>query len=104
MFDERLTEIICGEFEGMEETPEMMKAAFQAFQIGGKGTERMDLFIKRNCDFCDWVMDEYKGKNILIVTHAANTRVINYYFNGKPKDYDFLKRVVDSGRVITLDN
>ena len=88
----------------MEETPEMMEAIFQAFQTGDKGTERIDSFIKRNCDFCDFVTSEYKGKNVLIVTHALNTRVINYYFNGKPKDYDFRKRVVDSGRVIIFGN
>jgi probable phosphoglycerate mutase len=104
VFDERLIEIVCGEFEGMEETPEMMKSAFQAFQTGDKGTERMDLFIKRNCDFCDLMMNEYNGKNILIVTHAYNTRVINYYFKGKPKDYDFLKRVVENGKGIILEN
>jgi len=104
IFDERLTEIVCGDFEGMEETPEMMKAAFQAFQTGDKGTERMDLFINRNCDFCDSVMDEYKGKNILIVTHAYNTRVINYCFKGKPKHYDFLERVVENGKAIMFEN
>ena len=104
IFDERLAEINCGEFEGMEETPEIMRTVIKASQTGDKGTERMDLFIKRNCDFCDLLMDKYKSKNILIVTHAANTRAINYYFNGKPKDYDFFKKVVDNGGVITLEN
>ena len=104
MFDERLVEINCGEFEGMEETTEMMKLLFQAFQTGDKGTERFDLFIKRNCDLCDLIIDEYKGKSILIVTHAANARVINYYFNGKPKDYDWTKQVSVIGGLITFEN
>ena len=104
IFDERLTEINCGEFEGMEETAEMMQALFQAFQTGAKGTERFDLFIKRNCELCSTINDEYKGKNVLIVTHAANVRVINYYFSGKPADYDWTKSVSVSGGLITFEN
>ena len=103
-FDERLIEIDCGEFEGMEETPDMMKALYQAFQSGDKGTERFDLFIKRNCDLCDLIIDKYKGKNVLIVTHAANARVINYYFTGKPQNYDWTKPVSKSGGLITFEN
>ena len=38
VFDERLAEMLCGEFEGMEETPKMMKAFWQAIQTGEKGT------------------------------------------------------------------
>ena len=104
IFDERLVEINCGEYEGMEETAEIMKLLFQAFQTGDKGTERFDLFIKRNCDICDLIMEEYKGKNVLIVTHAANARVINYYFNGKPNDYDWTKSISQSGGFITFEN
>lgn len=104
VFDERLTEINCGAFEGLEETPEMMKRAAQAIYNGDNGTERMDLFIKRNCDFCDFLKEKYKGKDVLVVTHAWNTRVFDYYFNGKPADYDFFQRVVDSGEVIQLEN
>jgi probable phosphoglycerate mutase len=104
VYDERLVELNCGEFEGMEETAEMWKQFIPAIQTGDKGTEKIDDFIHRNCEFCDDIMREYKGKNVLIVTHAANTRVINYYFKDKPENYDFLKRVVDSGRFINLEN
>jgi probable phosphoglycerate mutase len=102
--DERLSEIICGEFEGMEETPEMWKEFFLAVQSGDRGTERFDLFLKRNCDFCDLISQEHSGKNILIVTHAANSRVINYYFSGKPKDYDFKKAVAQNGEIVKFEN
>ena len=40
----------------------------------------------------------------MIVTHAANARIIDYYFKGKPKDYDFTKRVVEKGELITFEN
>lgn len=104
VFDERLSEINCGEFEGTEETAETMKLFWQAITSGDKGTENFKDFIKRNCDFCNMITEEYKGKNILIVTHAANARVINYYFTGKPKEYDFRKAVAPNGGVITFEN
>jgi len=100
IFDKRLIEIDCGQFEGMEETPEMMMEMFQAFKKGDKGTERFDLFIKRNIEVCDLISNEYKGKNVMVVTHAANARVFNYYFSGKPKDYDWTKPVSVSGGLI----
>ncbi len=105
MFDDRLIEINCGEFEGTDETDtEVMKLAWQAVMSGDKGTESFKDFMKRNCDFCDMVMEEYKDKNVLIVTHSGNARVINYYFNGKPEHYDFLKRVIENGGLLTFGN
>ncbi|WP_167958410.1 histidine phosphatase family protein [Anaerosporobacter faecicola] len=47
VFDDRLTEIICGEFEGKEETTEMIKQFLQAAANGDKGTE-VNCKIKRN--------------------------------------------------------
>ncbi|WP_069997167.1 histidine phosphatase family protein [Cellulosilyticum sp. I15G10I2] len=104
VFDDRLAEINCGEFEGMEETEEAMKLFWQAIKTGNMGTESFEAFIKRNCDLCDIIMEKQKGKNVLIVTHAANVRVINYYFKGKPKNYDFSKRVIEKGELIMLEN
>ena len=50
------------------------------------------------------ITKEHRGKNVLIVTHAVNARVIDYYFKGKPGDYDFYKRVIDKGESITYQN
>jgi probable phosphoglycerate mutase len=50
------------------------------------------------------IAEDHKGKNVLIVTHAVNIRVINYYFNGKPKDYDFIKHVIKTGGLLTFEN
>jgi broad specificity phosphatase PhoE len=104
VFDDRLVEIYCGEFEGTEETADMWKSFWQAVMSGDKGTERWKDFMKRSCDFCDMVMEDHKGENVLIVTHAANARTIDYYFKGKPGDYDFLRRVIDKGELITYQN
>lgn len=104
VFDDRLTEINCGEFEGTEETLESLKLFWQAIISGNKGTESFEEFMRRNCNFCNMIREDYKGKNVLIVTHAANARVINYYFNGKPKDYDFSKAVAQKGGLLTYEN
>jgi probable phosphoglycerate mutase len=105
VFDDRLIEINCGEFEGTEETAEVMKLAWQAIMSGDKGTESFKDFMKRSCDFCDMIAEDHKSKNVLIVTHAANVRVIDYYFNGRPKDYDFFKpTVIKNGGLLTFEN
>ena len=106
VFDDRLDEINLGEFEGMDETDtEAVKEAWQAIMSGDKGTESFKDFMKRNCDFCDMIMEDHKGKNVLIVTTAGNVRVIDYYFKGKPKDYDFLKTtVIKNGELLTFGN
>lgn len=97
--DNRLAEIECGEFEGKEEIKETFEAFWKASRTGEMGTERFNHFLNRTCEFCDMIVNEYKDSNVLIVTHAANARVFNYYFSGKPKDYDFLKPVSNSSGV-----
>ena len=104
IFDERLVEIDCGEFEGMEESQEMMAAFFTAAQTGERGTERFSDFIQRGCDISDEIVEKHKGKNVLIVTHAANARIINYYFSGKPEDYDFTKSVGGNCEVMSFES
>jgi probable phosphoglycerate mutase len=105
VFDDRLVEINVGEFEGKEETAETMKLLWQAVMSGDKGTESFKDFMKRNCDFSDMIMNDHKGENVLIVTTAGNVRVIDYYFKGKPKDYDFTKTtIIKNGGLLTFEN
>lgn len=106
VFDDRLVEINCGEFEGTDETnTETMKLFWQAIMSGDKGTESYQDFMKRNGDFCDMVMEDHKGKNVLIVTHGVNVRVIDYCFKGKPKEYNFFSRtVIKNGGLLTYEN
>jgi probable phosphoglycerate mutase len=106
VFDDRLAKINCGEFEGADETdPETMKLGWRAIMSGNKGTESWQVFLKRCCDFCDMVMDVYKAQNVLTVTHAGNVRVIDYYFKGKPEDYNFTQRtIIKNGGLLTFGN
>ena len=105
VFDDRLIEINCGEFEGKEETPETMQLLWRAIMIGDKGTENFKAFMKRSSDFCEMIAADYEDKNVLIVTHAANIRVIDYYFSGRPRDYNFFKpTVIKNGGLLTFKN
>ncbi|MHC1747303.1 MAG: histidine phosphatase family protein [Cellulosilyticaceae bacterium] len=104
VLDQRLVEINCGEFEGIQENNESIELFWKAVLIGDRGTENFKNFIKRNCDFCDMITNKYKGKNILIITHAANARIINYYFTGKSNRYDFSKAIAKNGEIITFEN
>ena len=104
MFDDRLAEILCGEFEGQEETAEMMKSYWAAASAGDRGTEKIDEFLKRSFHFCDMIAERYRGKNVLIVTHAANVRALAYYFSGKPRNYDLHRTPIQSGELITFEN
>jgi broad specificity phosphatase PhoE len=105
VFDDRLIEINCGEFEGKEETIVNMLIMGMALVRGTKGTEKFSDFKKRNCEFCDMIEADHKKKNVLIVTHAANIRIIDYYFKGKPKDYKFFKpTAIKNGGLLTFEN
>jgi probable phosphoglycerate mutase len=105
VFDDRLVEINAGKFEGADQTDaETMKLLWQAIMNGDKGTESFKDFMKRNCDFCDMIVEDHKDKNVLIVTHGVIARLINYYFKGKPRGYDFLPSVVKNGGLLTFEN
>ena len=105
-FDDRLKEIICGEFEGKEETSELMRQFWHAAANGDKGVEKIDDFMKRNIALCNMVQHEsqFIGKNVLIVTHAVNIRVIVYYFMGMPEGFDFNVTPIQSGESLTFKN
>jgi broad specificity phosphatase PhoE len=105
VFDDRLVEINAGEFEGTDETDvKAMQLVFQAIMSGDKGTESFQDLLKRCCDFCDMVTQNYQAKNVLIITHGVISRVINYYFKGKPRDYDFMPSVIKNGGLLTFEN
>jgi probable phosphoglycerate mutase len=101
--DDRLCEIICGEFEGMEETREMIQVFYNAIQTGEKGTEKMDDFMQKQFNFCDMVINQYAGKNLLVVTHAANIRAIDFYMKGKPSGYNLSVTPIKSGEFYTYE-
>ncbi|MBE5986408.1 MAG: histidine phosphatase family protein [Paenibacillaceae bacterium] len=104
ILDDRLSEINCGAFEGTEETADSLQLFWQAIKNGDKGTEKFQLFVNRTLDFCNMIMKDYIENDVLIVTHSANARIINYFFEGKPDNYDFKRSVVKNGGLLTYEN
>ncbi len=104
ILDDRLSEINCGAFEGTEETADSLQLFWQAIKNGDKGTEKFQLFVNRTLDFCNMIMKDYIENDVLIVTHSANARIINYFFKGKPDNYDFKRSVVKNGGLLTYEN
>ena len=48
--------------------------------------ESCKVFFDRVIKFLDELKEKYKGKNVLIVTHAGVTKVLKCYFDGFLKD------------------
>ena len=104
ILDDRLREIVCGEFENTPQTTQSFNDFYAAMKNGTRGVEQWDIFTNRVNDFCDMLVEKHNGKSIIICTHAANVQYMNYYFLGKPKDYDFTKSVGKQGEYLLLDN
>ncbi|MDQ7093586.1 histidine phosphatase family protein [Desulfosporosinus sp. PR] len=73
MFDDRLVKINCGEFEGTTETADSRQLFLQAIKSGDKGTESFIEFMKRCSNFCNMIVEDHIGKNVLIATHAVKS-------------------------------
>ncbi len=92
IYENAVVERDFGEFEGMvrkEIKDEMLNSGALYKQESSevyKGVEPMSQLCERVWIFLDKLKEEYKGKNILIVTHGGVTRAINGYFEPTNKD------------------
>jgi broad specificity phosphatase PhoE len=50
------------------------------------------------------IVEDHKDQNVLIVAQGVISRLINYYFRGKPGDYNFWPGVVKNGGLLTFEN
>ena len=84
IFDDQIMERDFGEFEGE-------KIKFDEFWDYNahpryEKAETIQEIISRISNFLDKIKEEYKDKNILIVTHGGVSIAINCYFKGIPED------------------
>ena len=70
----------------------------------GYGIESIIDFRKRIFEFFDEITREYKGKNILIVTHAGVGIYARCYFEGEPKDGNYISYKIQNCEVIKYKN
>ena len=93
LYTEDLCERCYGEFEGMtapeyRADPMMAAKAFSdyAANVHYRGVEPIHDFCERIKKLIDGLRESYPGKNILLVTHGATMRAIDWYFHGLDED------------------
>jgi len=101
--DERIIERCNGELEGKlkEECPTNID--FNDPNTGF-GIESIIDFRKRIADFFDDISKNYKGKNVLVVTHAGVGIYARCYFEGDPEDGDYSAYKIKNCQVVKYEN
>ena len=89
--DDRLIERCNGELEGRLKSECEDIVDFTDPNERSFGIESLPKIRKRISDFFDDILKNYKGKNILIVTHAGVSIYAKCYFEGEPKYGDYNK-------------
>lgn len=89
ILDNRLIERCNGELEGKLKSDITEEIDFNDPNCNKMGIESITDFRKRIKNFLDEVMKKYRGKNVLIVTHAGVSIYIRCYFEGEPKDNNY---------------
>lgn len=64
-----------------------------------KQAENIRDFFKRVYSFLDKIKEEYKDKNVLLVTHGSIGIPIYCYFNGIPEDDNLLKYALENCKI-----
>lgn len=98
--DERIKERFNGELEGRTDAASLVN--FSDPNDTRYGIEPLPLFRKRIREFWDEILQKYKGKNLLIVTHAGVVIYTQAYFKGEPEDGNYLSYKTGNGEVLQL--
>lgn len=89
--EERLIERSFGDMEGHQSREDwnikMMLDYEKNYDI--ENIEPIQSLFKRVYDFLDEIIEKYKDKNLVLVTHGAVSQPIECYFNGMPEVVDF---------------
>ncbi|MBQ2914954.1 MAG: histidine phosphatase family protein [Clostridia bacterium] len=102
--DKRIAERYFGEFEG-ESAMLMRSRKFwntNANQTFDRAESLFD-FVARVYDFLDYVVQNCKGQNVLIVAHGGVGMVVQSYFLGEPTDGEYLTYLVDNCQVLKFN-
>ena len=102
--DNRIIERDNGELEGkllseIQELPDFNDPNEKRYNI-----ENIIDFRNRVYDFFDDIIKNYKGKNILIVTHAGVGIYARCFFEGEPKNGDYMSYKLHNCEVLKYNN
>lgn len=102
--DERLIERKMGEFEGK---PSVLYHGhdFWNYKLNKSdyGVEPIKYLFKRVNEFLNEIKCKYSDKTVLVVSHGATVRAINFCINGYTEDTDFLSFDVPNCAIFEYD-
>jgi len=101
--DNRLSEIVCGRFDGQKKSLIRKLRFLGAFKKGKHGVEHIGDFTARNVDFCEYLLESMKDKTVLVISHNGNASAFNYFFEGRPEKYNFAKHSIKNGEIIEFE-
>lgn len=101
IIDDRLIERSFGDMEGRTNTPEWNIEMMLDFDENYtyQNIEPVKEFFQRIYNFLDDIIEKYKGKRIILVTHGGVSQPIDCYFNGMPNNPNY-----ESFEQLTLKN
>lgn len=97
--DNRLIERNMGELTQKEKTVVDKRLWNYYENLKFKDLENFQDICSRVNSLLEEIKENYKEKNILLVTHAFITRVIDIYFNGIPQNGDLRKCGLKNGEI-----
>ena len=102
--DNRLKERFNGELEGKLKNEITIFPDFNDPQETLYGIESLNSFKNRIKDFIEEILNKYKDKNVLVVTHAGICIYAKCYFEGEPKDNDYESYKLKNCDVLSYKN
>ena len=102
--DNRLKERFNGELEGKLKNEITVFPDFNDPQETLYGIESLNSFKNRIKDFIEEILNKYKDKNVLVVTHAGVCIYARCYFEGEPKDNNYESYKLKNCEVLSYKN
>lgn len=104
IIDERIIERCNGELEGKLKSEIEVEIDFNDPNETRMGVENINDFRKRIKGFFKEISKKYKGKNILVVTHAGVSIYARCFFEGEPDDGNYNNLKLKNCEVLEYDN
>ncbi len=104
IIDNRLIEHGNGKLEGCNNLDILREIPWNEERVIEYGVEPIHELQARVNEFLDYVMENYKDKNVLIVTHAGNGIQMRVYFEGEPEDGDYGSYRMSNCEILEYDN
>ena len=102
--DDRLIERSNGDLEGKLKSETINAVDFTDENDNRMGIETLSNFRSRISDFFNFLDKNYRGRNVLVVTHAGVSIYARCYFEGEPKDGNYNKYKLKNCEVLIYDN